>query len=105
MNRKNITETGEYGEATFIGWFDLDAATTLANSVHGSPYTHYRDVLLTAGGKLVSEYSNNFNGQSPIYTACAAQEAVEFINSDGTGDGDEWADGKGAKAFAAAEIK
>ena len=105
MNRRNITVSGEHDANTYIGWFDPDAADVLASYQSGGPYVDYVDILLTAGGKLVREDSCNHNGKSPTYTPCTAKTAVEFIVDDGTEAGKIWAAGKGAEAFAAAEIK
>jgi len=105
MNRKNIYKEGGHGIKEYVGWFDLDAADKLAAVANGNPYRHYTDVFLTAGGKLISGESTNFDGCETFYRVCGDRLAAEMIVDGGTCSGGAWAEGKGAKEFAAAEIK
>ena len=105
MKRTNIYKNdAEYGEPSFIGWFDIDKATVLAEHKAGNPYTTYSLVYLTAGDKIVLETSNN-SGMSPNCGTISGRKAVELINLSGTEEGEAWAKGKGSKDFIDAEIK
>jgi len=107
MKRENIYKINEdcYGsQRKFVGWFNADKTTLLAERKSGSGYVDYSELLITAGGRLVMHESNNY-GMTSYYRTVSSTDAVEIINSDGHAAGMGWAEGKGAKAFSDAEIK
>ena len=74
---KRITVTDNSGN--FMGWFDLDASTEIAEIRSGSPYITGSILLVTALGKLIINDWNNSGGDTYRFAEGEAEIAEILV--------------------------